>query len=95
LAKIGVPAIYLDNGTRVRGRPPEWGKRQIEAWEAARYHQPSDELTADWNFDGMVEDARLGFYCGMAVATADALPAWNPGDEFEAARQAALAAAGR
>jgi Zn-dependent M28 family amino/carboxypeptidase len=96
LAKIGVPAIYLDNGTRFRGRPADWGKQQIEAWEAAHYHQPSDELRPDWNFDGMIEDSRLGFFCGLAVASADALPAWNPGDEFEAARRAALqAAAGR
>jgi hypothetical protein len=27
----------------------------------------------------------------MAVAQADALPTWNPGDEFEAARLEALA----
>jgi hypothetical protein len=26
------------------------------------------------------------------IANADAMPTWNPGDEFEAARKAALAA---
>jgi hypothetical protein len=31
--------------------------------------------------------------CGLVVANAADLPAWNPGDEFEAARKAALAAA--
>jgi len=92
LAKIGVPAIYLDTGTRFRGRPADWGKQQIEAWEAAHYHQPSDEPRPDWNFDGVIEEAQLGFYCGLAVASADAMPSWNPGDEFEAARQTALAA---
>ncbi|MFL6199588.1 MAG: M28 family metallopeptidase [Thermoanaerobaculia bacterium] len=94
-ARIGVPAIYLDNGTHFRGHPEEWGKEKIEAWEAAHYHQPSDELTPDWNFDGMIEDARLGFFAGLRIANADQLPAWNPGDEFEAARKRALQQAGK
>ncbi len=91
-AKIGVPAIYLDTGTDFPGRPPGWGREQIEAWEATHYHQPSDELQTDWNFDGMIQDARLAFEAGLLIAQTDQVPAWKPGDEFEAARQAALAA---
>jgi len=93
-AKIGVPAVYLNPGTTFRGRPQGWGKTAIETWEATQYHQPSDRLTPDWNFDGMIEDAQLGFHLGVALAQADQMPAWNHGDEFEAARQRALAAAG-
>ncbi|HEV8631267.1 MAG TPA: M28 family metallopeptidase [Thermoanaerobaculia bacterium] len=93
LAKVGVPAIYLETGTDFVGRPAGWGKEQIEKWEAEHYHQPSDELTPDWNFDGMVDDARLGFKCGLWIAEEENLPAWTPGDEFEATRKAAIAAA--
>jgi hypothetical protein len=39
----------------------------------------------------MVEDARFGFLAGLLIADADELPAWRPGDEFEAARRKALA----
>ncbi|HXM70227.1 MAG TPA: peptidase M28, partial [Thermoanaerobaculia bacterium] len=70
-----------------------WGKTTIEEWEKTQYHQPSDKLTGDWNFDGMIEDAQLGFHLGIALAQADQMPTWNHGDEFEAARQKALAAA--
>jgi hypothetical protein len=42
----------------------------------------------------MIEDARLGFYAGLAIAQDPKLPTWNPGDEFEAARKKALAEAG-
>lgn len=94
-AKIGVPAIYMDSGVDYRDRPAGWGKTQVEAWEAQHYHQPSDELTGEWNFDGMVEDSRLSFKAGLTIATMDAMPAWNPGDEFEAARKTALTEAGR
>jgi len=90
-AKIGVPALYFDTGTDYIGKPPGWGAEQKEAWEEHTYHQPSDEITDDWLFDGMIEDATVGFLAGYVVAQQDALPTWVPGDEFEAARKKALA----
>lgn len=93
LAKIGVPAVYLDTGTTFVGKPEGWGKEQIERWEAEKYHQPGDELDDTWVFDGMVDDARLGFYTALWVSEQDEMPTWTPGDEFEAARREALAAA--
>jgi Zn-dependent M28 family amino/carboxypeptidase len=89
-AKIGVPAIYLDDGTELRGKPAGWVKEQKERFEAESYHQPSDEIHPDWNYDGMIEDTRLGFLAGVAIAQDPTLPTWNPGDEFEAARKQAL-----
>jgi hypothetical protein len=89
-AKIGVPAVYLDAGTEFIDRPAEWGKQQIEKWEATQYHQPSDEYDESWNLAGAVEDTQLLFYVGLRVAQDPKLPQWNPGDEFEAARKAAL-----
>lgn len=93
-AKVGVPALYFDAGTDYIGRPAGWGKQQMEAWEAKNYHQPSDEFDASWNYEGMVEDAQLGFYTALAVAESSVAPAWNPGDEFEATRRKALAEVG-
>jgi hypothetical protein len=55
------------------------------------YHQPSDEYDDSWNFEGMVADALLGYRIGLAIANADEMPTWVPGDEFEAARLEALA----
>jgi Zn-dependent M28 family amino/carboxypeptidase len=92
LAKIGVPAAYFDEGTKVIGKPEGWGKEQQQKYEATDYHQPSDELRPDWDWSGAVQDAELCFYLGVKVANATALPAWKPGDEFEAARKKALAA---
>jgi len=92
-AKIGVPAIYMGAGVKFRGHPEEWGKEKVEGYVQKNYHQPSDEITPDWTFDGMIEDARLGFFAGVVIANDDKMPTWTPGDEFEAARKAALAAA--
>ena len=90
-AKIGVPAAYFDSGTDVIGKPPGWGTKRIEEWEAKDYHQPSDHLTEAWDLGGAIEDARLAFWLGAKVANADRMPQWTPGDEFEAARKKALA----
>ena len=91
-AKIGVPAMYLDTGTDFVDRPPGWGKEQLDHYTEVNYHQPSDEYDPSWTFDGMIDDALLGFWTGLAIANADEIPTWTPGDEFEAARIEALQA---
>ncbi len=91
-AKIGVPAMYLDTGTDFVDRPPEWGREQQNHYTEVNYHQPTDEYSPSWTFDGMVDDALLGYWTGLAIANADDKPTWVPGDEFEAARLEALRA---
>jgi Zn-dependent M28 family amino/carboxypeptidase len=93
-AKIGVPAVYLEPGTDFIDRSPEWGRQVVEEYTTHHYHQPSDEYDPNWNLAGMIQDAQVGFWIGLAVANADEMPTWNPGDEFEAKRLEALAAAG-
>ncbi len=93
LAKIGVPGVYLHPGVNVIGKPPQWGKEQLDHWVQNIYHQPSDEYREQWDLSGAVEDFRLLYRVGRIVADQQEIPAWNPGDEFEAARSAALAAA--
>ena len=90
-AKIGVPGVYLDGGVEIIGKPDGWGKMRIGAYITRDYHQPSDELADDWVFDGMVADTRFGLLTTYLIAQADELQSWNPGDEFAAARAAALA----
>ena len=91
-AKIGVPAMYLDTGTDFVDRPPEWGREQQDHYTEVNYHQPTDEYDPSWNLEGMIQDALLGFWTGLAIANADDMPTWVPGDEFEAARIEALKA---
>ncbi len=91
-AKIGVPAMYLDTGTDFVDRPEGWGAEQVNHYTNVNYHQPSDEYSHSWNFDGMISDALLGYWTGLAIANADQMPQWNPGDEFEAFRLEALEA---
>jgi len=93
-ARIGIPALTFGEGTEVIGHPPEWGRQQVEAWERNKYHQPADKLDDSWNFDGVIEDTQLALFSTWLIAQADTMPAWKPGDEFEAAHKRALAETG-
>ena len=91
-ARFGVPGAYFDAGTDVIGKPKGWGAQQQQRYVDERYHQPSDELTDDWNYDGAIEDVQLLFYLGLKIANDPAMPTWTPGDEFEALRKKSIAA---
>jgi Zn-dependent M28 family amino/carboxypeptidase len=91
LAQVGVPGVYLHSGVNVVGKPDGWGKEQLEIWTEKTYHQVSDEFDPNWDLAGAVEDAQLLLQVGLEVADAPEMPAWNVGDEFEAARKKAIA----
>ncbi len=91
LARVGVPVARLKGGPTYVGRPPGWGKEQVERFERHDYHQPSDVYPPSpqaWDLTGAVEDAQLQLLIGRRVANDPALPQWKPGDEFEKARRA-------
>ena len=54
------------------------------------YHNVTDEIQPWWDFEGTAADTRLFFEIGRQVANADTWPAWKPGCEFKAKRDAML-----
>ena len=90
-AKVGVPALYLDKiEGDYPGKPGDFGKRKHDEYSERDYHKPSDEIKADWDFTGAVDDTRLLFEVGDAVANAAKWPEWKAGTEFKARRDAML-----
>ncbi len=89
-ARAGVPAIWFKSGVDFIGQEPGWGEQQYADWIQYKYHSPGDEVDADWNLEGLTEDAKLAFRLAAAVADADITPTWYEGDEFEAVRKASL-----
>jgi Zn-dependent M28 family amino/carboxypeptidase len=89
-AKVGVPALNTDEGVDFVGRPAAFGIEVRERYTNERYHKPSDEVTPDWDLSGLAEDVQLLFAVGYRVAQADPYPAWSPGNEFKAIRDAQL-----
>ncbi len=89
-ARVGIPATWFKSGADFIGRPAGWGEATYASWIENRYHKPSDEVTPEWVYDGLAEDARLAFSVGTSAAERDQMAQWYPGDEFEATRQQAL-----
>jgi Zn-dependent M28 family amino/carboxypeptidase len=94
LARVGVPAFSIKEGEKFRGHTADWGARQNLEYEQKRYHQPSDQYRPEMDFSGDAIMARFGFVLGWKAASLPELPAWRPGDEFEAARKKSEAAPG-
>jgi len=86
-AKVGIPAVYLDNGLDVIGQPEGWGKEKADEYVARDYHQPSDQIKPDWDWRGAKQQTELLFDIGWRVATRPAMPEWYPTAEFRAARE--------
>jgi Zn-dependent M28 family amino/carboxypeptidase len=93
LAKQGVPALhFLHPGAEYRDRPAGYGQQMRDRYTAEDYHKVSDDVKADWDLSGAVEDAQLLFGVGLAVAQGDSYPEWKPGTEFRALRASRLKA---
>jgi Zn-dependent M28 family amino/carboxypeptidase len=90
LARFGVPAFSISEGTLFADHPAEWGKQQKEEYDAQRYHRPTDEYRADMDFRADARLAQFGFLLGWQ-ALSSAPVTWKPGDEFEAARKKSTA----
>jgi Zn-dependent M28 family amino/carboxypeptidase len=81
-ARAGVPAVAIEHGLSFRGRPADWGARQLEEYEAQRYHQPGDVYNPAWDLTGAVQQARFAFLIGFAVADGGVVPEWYEGAGF-------------
>lgn len=93
LAKLGVPALhFLHPGAEYRDRPPDYGQQKRDEYTTRHYHKVSDDVKADWDLRGALEDVDLLAAVGLAVANGQAYPEWKPGTEFKAVRERALAA---
>jgi len=86
-AKIGIPAIFFDNGVEYIGKPEDYGRKVVEEYIKKNYHQPSDEYNDTWVLDGAVEDTKLVFLCAYYLANADEKPEWKPDSEFRLIRE--------
>ncbi|HEU5179853.1 MAG TPA: M28 family peptidase [Candidatus Polarisedimenticolia bacterium] len=87
-AKVGVPSVSIDQGDKFEGKDPALGKKIWEDYNENRYHRPSDEYDASWDFSGLVKLGRIAGSIGWVVASQPKLQSWKPGDEFLAAREA-------
>ena len=83
LAKAGVPALSVRQGSEVAGKPGH-GEAKSKEYREKHYHQPSDEFNPEWDFGSAVQMGQLSFWLGWEAANAAELPMWLEGEEFYA-----------
>ena len=88
-AKVGVPALYLDDGIEYLGKPPGYGEAKRREYTERRYHKPQDEVLPEWDLGGAVEALALLYRVGWRVANEPRWPQWKPGSEFRKLRPVA------
>ena len=81
-AKAGVPAVSIDPGLDVIGRPAGWGQQQEEEFTAKQYHQPSDEYRPDLDLSGVVQLGDIVHRFARRLGDAPTVPTWNADAEF-------------
>ena len=87
-AKVGVPALYTDTGEQFQGKDASFSKQKRDEYTNNDYHKASDQIKADWDLSGAVQDAELLMLVGYRVASTERMPEWKPGNEFKARRDA-------
>jgi Zn-dependent M28 family amino/carboxypeptidase len=92
LARAGVPAFSVGQGTLFVGHDTAWGLARTDDYTAHRYHNFSDNYTPDMDFTGNAKLARFGLELGWEAITAPATVSWRPDDEFAPARKLSLTA---
>lgn len=71
--KKGIPALMLLGAPE--GDTSAWIER-MKKWEKTDYHQPTDIIRPDWNWEGARTMAVTGVILGLRIANSDQMPAW-------------------
>jgi Zn-dependent M28 family amino/carboxypeptidase len=86
MAKVGVPAISFEPGLDLVNGGTATGEAIAKDYVTRMYHQPADEWQPDWDFSGMVADAKFLHAVGLKLANSREWPNWSKDSEFRAAR---------
>ncbi|MEO5799567.1 MAG: M28 family peptidase, partial [Gemmatimonadales bacterium] len=87
-AKAGIPGLFVGSGMDYIGKPAAWGKQRTDAYLAREYHRVNDDVRADWDLSGAVEDAALLADVVRRLANDTNWPAWSDRTSTAAYRRA-------
>jgi Zn-dependent M28 family amino/carboxypeptidase len=81
-ARRGVPALSFRAGRDLVEGGTAAGSALVRAYNASRYHQPSDQFSPGWTFAGTAQEAGVAYLVGRKLADGNDWPLWNAGNEY-------------
>jgi len=81
--KKGIPGIMLMGAPE--GDTKVWTDR-MKQWEKTDYHQPTDTIRPEWNWEGPRMIAEVMAIMGLRVANEEKMPAWLASSPFNRER---------
>jgi Zn-dependent M28 family amino/carboxypeptidase len=81
--KKGIPGIMLMGAPE--GDTKVWTDR-MKQWEKTDYHQPTDTIRPEWNWEGPRMIAEVMALMGLRVANDEKMPAWLASSPFNRER---------
>lgn len=81
-AKAGIPALSLSGSTKYVGPGAAEALRRDAEFDEKHYHQPSDEVGDDWDFEAAAADMRIMADLIARVSVVETPPAYNAGQPF-------------
>jgi len=92
-AKLGVPMFSVGRGSDWVQGGKAAGDAAAEDYVQHRYHQPSDQYDATWDWSGAVQEISLFYRLGRSLAMTTDWPNWHKTDEFRRIRDKSRAGA--
>lgn len=81
--KKGIPGLMILGAPD--GATKAWTDR-LKEWTKTDYHQPTDVVRPDWNWEGPRTVAAVMLVMGLRVANAEEMPSWSPSSVFNRER---------
>jgi Zn-dependent M28 family amino/carboxypeptidase len=85
-AKVGVPALDMNNGITSIAHGADWGKAQKKDYNDHHYHQVSDNYSDTMDCTGMAEVGNILFNIGAKLGSESTFPGWKSKSEFKLIR---------
>jgi Zn-dependent M28 family amino/carboxypeptidase len=82
-ARAGIPAIWLDLGDDLVGKPEGTGLSLREEYRAKRYHRPTDAFDPTWELTGTAQLARLVELVVEEVSARGGAVPWKAGSPWQ------------
>jgi Zn-dependent M28 family amino/carboxypeptidase len=73
----GVPSLASSPGIDFVGKPAGYGEQKRNEYIRNDYHKPTDQVKADWDLTGAVEDLQVLLEVGYRVAQTAERPVWR------------------